>query len=243
MVGIGTVLADNPALTCRLPGMEPRSPVRVVVDSDLKTPLSCHLVQTAATVPTWIIAGEGGGLDREAALRSAGVEVLRVTRHPDGRIALQEAVTLLATRGITRLMVEGGPSLAEGLATEGLIDEAVIFDSPLVLGAGLPAFAGLTRAEALAGLSRQTTFTSAQRPAASIGDKSDMFTGIITDIGEVTAITDHNGLRRLTIVSSYPMAGIALGASIAHAGICLTVTSLSEAGGARCIRLTPRRKP
>ena len=58
-----------------------------------------------------------------------------------------------------------------------------------------------------------------------------MFTGIITDIGEVTAISDQNGLRRLTIASSYPRAGIAIGASIAHAGICLTVTTLSEAAG------------
>ena len=152
MVGIGTVLADDPQLTCRLPGLEARSPVRVVVDSDLKTPLASQLVTTASLVPTWIVAGEGGALQQEAALRDKGVEVLRVARDASRRVRLEEAVQLLATRGITRLMVEGGPRLAAGFAREGLIDEAVIFDSPKILRRGMPAFADLSREEALAGL-------------------------------------------------------------------------------------------
>ena len=70
LTGIGTVLSDDPLLTCRLPGMADRSPVRVVLDSRLRLPLDGRLVATAREVPLWVVAGEGAPQDREQALRA-----------------------------------------------------------------------------------------------------------------------------------------------------------------------------
>ena len=133
LVGVGTVLADDPALTCRLPGMAARSPVRVVLDSQLRTPPAARLVATARETPTWIVATEDAPVDRELALRAAGVEVMRVASVA-GRCSLPEALRLLALRGVTRLMVEGGPGVATALLDADLIDEATIVTGPGTLG-------------------------------------------------------------------------------------------------------------
>src|SRR5262249_56796445 len=77
MIGIGTALADDPSLTCRLPGMEGRSPVRVVLDSTLRLPLTSRLVETARATPGWVMAADPAPFSREHALRQCGVEVLR----------------------------------------------------------------------------------------------------------------------------------------------------------------------
>jgi diaminohydroxyphosphoribosylaminopyrimidine deaminase/5-amino-6-(5-phosphoribosylamino)uracil reductase len=130
-VGIGTALADDPALTCRLPGMADRSPVRVVFDPRLRQPLTSQLVRTAAEAPVWLLAAE----DAEGDLAGTGVEVLRIAG-PGPRIDLHGAMDALHGRGITRLMVEGGPALAAALLDADLLDEALIFESPAVLGAG-----------------------------------------------------------------------------------------------------------
>jgi diaminohydroxyphosphoribosylaminopyrimidine deaminase/5-amino-6-(5-phosphoribosylamino)uracil reductase len=142
MVGVGTVIADDPQLTCRLPGLRGRSPVRVVLDAGLRTPMLSQLVKTAREVPTWIITGVAASIEREWALRSEGVDVLRVGADGAGRLDLVDSLGLLADWGITRLMVEGGPTLAEALAEADLLDEAVLFTGGWGLGAhaGLPAF-------------------------------------------------------------------------------------------------------
>ena len=138
LVGLGTVLADDPLLTCRLPGLWDRSPVRVVLDRELRTPPAARLVRTAREVPTWIVAGREAPPDREAALRLAGVEVLRLAG--DGRGRLPEALARLAGRGVTRVLCEGGPRLAEALALAGLIDRVVLLTGPAALGVdGVPA--------------------------------------------------------------------------------------------------------
>ena len=139
MIGIGTVFADDPVLTCRLPGMAELSPVRVVLDSGLRLPMQSRILETARGTPLWIIAGENSPAASETALRERGAEVLRVAEK-EGRLELREALKILATRGITRLMIEGGPAVASGLVEAGLIDEAVLFHSPMVIGEeGLPA--------------------------------------------------------------------------------------------------------
>jgi diaminohydroxyphosphoribosylaminopyrimidine deaminase/5-amino-6-(5-phosphoribosylamino)uracil reductase len=141
MVGVGTVIADDPQLTCRLPGLRGRSPVRVVLDGALRTPMLSQLVKTAREVPTWIIASVGAPVENEWALRSQGVDVLRVGADGAGRLDLVDSLGLLADWGITRLMVEGGPTLAEALAEADLLDEAVLFTGGWRLGGqgGLPA--------------------------------------------------------------------------------------------------------
>lgn len=134
MLGVGTVLSDDPMLTVRLPGMAARSPVRVVLDSHLRLPLTSKLVRTAAEVPVWVIAAEAAPVEAESALVAAGVEVMRVSAGPDGHLDLAEALVLLGTRGITRVFSEGGPTIAEKLAFAGLIDEAIVSTSPKRLG-------------------------------------------------------------------------------------------------------------
>jgi diaminohydroxyphosphoribosylaminopyrimidine deaminase / 5-amino-6-(5-phosphoribosylamino)uracil reductase len=145
MIGVGTVLADDPQLTVRLPGLEDRSPLRVVLDSRLRMPASAHLVRTAGEVPTWVIAAADAPVDAERALSAAGVEVMRVASH-DGRIDVAAALRLLGTRGITRVFSEGGPSLGEALAAEDLIDEFALATAEAPLGeAGVPAIGPLLR--------------------------------------------------------------------------------------------------
>jgi diaminohydroxyphosphoribosylaminopyrimidine deaminase / 5-amino-6-(5-phosphoribosylamino)uracil reductase len=134
MVGIGTVLADDPQLNVRLAGFEHLSPVRVVLDSALRLPVSSKLVQTAHAIPVWVIAAEDAPIDPEHQLVAAGIEVMRVGRSHGGHIDLKAALELLATRGITRVFSEGGPMVGEQLALAGLADEVVVSTSDVRLG-------------------------------------------------------------------------------------------------------------
>jgi diaminohydroxyphosphoribosylaminopyrimidine deaminase/5-amino-6-(5-phosphoribosylamino)uracil reductase len=133
MVGIGTVLADDPMLTCRLPGMAKASPVRVVLDSSLRLPPDYALVSTVGEAPVWAIAATDAPPAAAAALRACGVELLHVAASA-GRLDLAAVLKLLAARGITRLMVEGGPTLAAALIGADLVDEAVLFHAPKTVG-------------------------------------------------------------------------------------------------------------
>src|SRR5262249_62358829 len=105
MIGIGTALADDPTLTCRLPGMVEMSPVRVVLDTRLRLPVDSRLVQTARQTPLWIIANAPP--PSEAALRAHGAEVIQM-HDKDG---LGTVLEHLGSRRIARLRVEAGPSL------------------------------------------------------------------------------------------------------------------------------------
>ncbi|MGE0340534.1 MAG: bifunctional diaminohydroxyphosphoribosylaminopyrimidine deaminase/5-amino-6-(5-phosphoribosylamino)uracil reductase RibD [Xanthobacteraceae bacterium] len=138
MVGSGTVLADNPQLDCRLPGMEDRSPIRVVLDGSLQIPLDSRLVQTAHERKLIVIAGENAPADNENALVQRGVEVVRVSCRRDRhrKMIVAEAMQELGKRGITRLLVEGGPILSASLLQSDLVDEAVVVQAPVTLGAG-----------------------------------------------------------------------------------------------------------
>lgn len=134
MLGIGSVLADDPLLTVRLPGMAGRSPIRIILDSHLRLPLASQLVRTAAVVPVWVMAAETAPVEAETALVAAGVEVMRVSAGADGHLDLDEALRLLGTRGITRIFSEGGPNIGEKLAQAGLADEVIVSTSPNALG-------------------------------------------------------------------------------------------------------------
>lgn len=137
MVGVGTVLADDPALTVRLAGLEGRSPLRVVLDSQLRTPSSARLLQDRR-VPTLILAAADAPDAAARRLAEAGAEVLRLPGA--GRLALPAALGLLARRGLTRIFCEGGPTLADALARDGLIDACLLVTGARPLGApGLPA--------------------------------------------------------------------------------------------------------
>lgn len=139
MVGSGTALADDPELTCRLPGLEDRSPVRVVVDGRLRLPLTSRVVATANEIPTWVLTLEGGDDARIEAFQDAGVDVVEIPEGPDHTVDLGAALMVLAESGVTRVLVEGGAHLAAGLLRAGLVDRLVWFRSARFMGGdGLP---------------------------------------------------------------------------------------------------------
>lgn len=143
LVGIGTVLADDPALTCRLPGMLKASPVRVVLDPALRLPPTSQLVASAIERPVWVIAAADAPSEREELLSERGVGVIRTARG-DGGLDLPEVLHALSERGITRLIVEGGPSVAASFLRADLVDEAVLLHGPATIGPdGVDALDGL----------------------------------------------------------------------------------------------------
>jgi diaminohydroxyphosphoribosylaminopyrimidine deaminase / 5-amino-6-(5-phosphoribosylamino)uracil reductase len=142
MIGIGTALADDPKLTSRLPGMAKESPVRIVLDSALRLPLGSRLVKSAGDIPLWVVAAPDASADAEEALRATGAVVLR-SEGAGGRLDLAVALKAIAARGITRLMVEGGPTLAAALLAADLVDEAHLFHAATTIGAdGIEALDG-----------------------------------------------------------------------------------------------------
>jgi diaminohydroxyphosphoribosylaminopyrimidine deaminase/5-amino-6-(5-phosphoribosylamino)uracil reductase len=144
LVGIGTVLADNPALTCRLPGLFEQSPVRVVLDSQLKLPIASHVMATVRETPTWVFASRSASEIAEQILRERGARVSRVGQQK-GRLDLNEVLSALSGEGITRLMVEGGPTIAASFLTADLVDEAVLLRAEKTIGPdGADALNGLS---------------------------------------------------------------------------------------------------
>jgi len=141
LVGIGTVLADDPMLTCRLPGMEARSPVRVVLDRALRIPGGSRLVHSARETPLWVMASELAEAPAAMMLGAAGAEVMRVAdiAKPVG-LDIKAVLHALFEKGITRLMVEGGARAASSFVAAGLADEIWLLRGPEAIGAdGIPA--------------------------------------------------------------------------------------------------------
>lgn len=134
MVGSGTALADDPELTCRLPGLEERSPVRVVVDGRLRLPLTSRLVASANDVPCWVLTLDGCDPNRRAVYEEAGVDVVEVPEGPDHTVDLGAALMILAESGITRVLVEGGAHLSAALLRAKLVDRLVWFRAPRLIG-------------------------------------------------------------------------------------------------------------
>lgn len=130
LIGIGTALADDPELTCRLPGLENRSPQRIVLDTQLRLPPRSKLAATARQVPVLVMTAAQGG----DALRAQGVELEGVAKTESGGLDLAAVLGALAQRGITRLLVEGGPTIAAAFLQADLVDRLEIFTAPIELG-------------------------------------------------------------------------------------------------------------
>jgi diaminohydroxyphosphoribosylaminopyrimidine deaminase/5-amino-6-(5-phosphoribosylamino)uracil reductase len=136
LVGIGTVLADDPLLNCRLPGMEGRSPVRIVLDRSLRIPGGSRLVQSARATPLWVITSETAEAAAAMKLGAAGAQVIRVqTDLAKPRLDLDAALHALSEKGISRLMVEGGARVASSFVAAGLADEIWLLRGPATIGA------------------------------------------------------------------------------------------------------------
>jgi diaminohydroxyphosphoribosylaminopyrimidine deaminase/5-amino-6-(5-phosphoribosylamino)uracil reductase len=130
LIGIETALADDPELTCRLPGLEDRSPVRVVLDTRLRLSEGSKVVRTARQTPTLVFTVANGG----GTLMASGVEVVKVARDPRGRPDIAAVVRELGRRGVTRLLVEGGAGVHAAFLDRGLADRIEVFRAPVVLG-------------------------------------------------------------------------------------------------------------
>ncbi len=140
MVGTGTVLADDPQLTCRLPGLGHRSPVRVVLDRHLRISTAARVIAEASRTPTWILTLSSADPARRDALLASGAILIEVDPDADGRIDLAAGLSAVGARGITRLLVEGGAGLAAALLRLRLVDRLVWMHAPSLFGAdGVPA--------------------------------------------------------------------------------------------------------
>ena len=165
LVGVGTVLSDNPQLTCRLPGLFERSPVRVVLDARLSVPLSLSVVSTVRETPTWVFCSTRASPVAEEILQQKGCKVFRV-EEANGKLDLAQVLQTLAGEGITRLMVEGGPTVAASFVSAGLVDEAVLVRGEKTIGTdGIDPLQGMAL----------TAFTEALRPSGSEKVGADVF--------------------------------------------------------------------
>ena len=144
-VGIGTAIADDPLLTAR--GVEVvRQPARVVFDSAARLPLDSKLIHTIAEAPLLVVTGPTADAERAAALERAGAELIAIAGRDSGQ-RVDAALAELGRRGITSLLLEGGPTLAGSFAAAGAVDELSLFVAPILLGGGRPALEGKGRAQ------------------------------------------------------------------------------------------------
>lgn len=169
-VGIGTVVADDPSLTCRLPGMNSRSPVRVVFDSGLRISDAAKLVASAKGVATWLVTTERADLARKQQLENMAVHVLTVGEK-GGHVDPDAALRALGDKGVTRLMVEGGAQVSTSLLRAGLVDRLLWFRAPSLIGGdGVPPFGDL----GVADMSEMPAFRSVS--STPVGDDTlDIF--------------------------------------------------------------------
>jgi diaminohydroxyphosphoribosylaminopyrimidine deaminase/5-amino-6-(5-phosphoribosylamino)uracil reductase len=143
MVGVGTVLADDPELTCRIEQFRAAPLVRIVVDSHLRTPLMSKLLRgISPAAPVWFLHRDGADKARRQALEGAGATLFELPASAAG-VDLPAAARALAQAGLTRILVEGGGTLAAGLLRAGLVDRLAWFHAPGIIGGdGWPAAAG-----------------------------------------------------------------------------------------------------
>ncbi len=144
LVGIGTALADDPALTTRLPGANHRDPLRVVLDRDLRLPPTARMLGQESSARTLIFCGPGTETGRRLALERAGAEIMPVGLGADGELELPQVLAELGKQQVTSLLVEGGSRVHGAFWARGLVQQVNIFYGPLILGGdGVPLVPGL----------------------------------------------------------------------------------------------------
>ena len=145
MAGIGTVLADDPLMSVRHERFPGRKPLRIVLDARLALPPRSRLAETAGGFPTLVLCTGWASPDRAAVLATRGIEVEQ-TGADGPRLDLAAALQALGTRGLTRVLCEGGPRIAAALIAQGLADELVLFTAPKLLARpGVPGMSDETR--------------------------------------------------------------------------------------------------
>lgn len=146
VVGSGTVIADNPSLTCRLNGLENHGvydPVRVVLDRRLRLPLDSLIVKTARKTPTWVVTSVSAEEDAVRVLKDQGVLVHHVA-DPSNYAFARAAASMLSERGLNRVLVEGGGGVSASFLHADLVDRIYALRAPMVIGGdGKPSMSGL----------------------------------------------------------------------------------------------------
>ncbi len=133
MVGINTVITDNPILVPRM--LRPkRTPIRIILDSKLRIPLASDMVKTSEKYKTLIFASEGSRSDKEEKLKSLGVDIIKVPREENGRVSIKHVCEELYKREIVSVLVEGGGETHSSLLKEGLLDKVALFYAPILIG-------------------------------------------------------------------------------------------------------------
>ena len=141
MVGIDTVLADNPQLTVRL--VKGRNPTRVILDSKLRIPLEAEVVGSQEVAPTIIATTARANEKKLARLRQAGIEVLLIQEDESGEVDLRHLLSLLRERGISSVLVEGGAGVITSLLRHHLADKVILAIAPKIMGKGIEAIGEL----------------------------------------------------------------------------------------------------
>ncbi|MDG2243787.1 MAG: bifunctional diaminohydroxyphosphoribosylaminopyrimidine deaminase/5-amino-6-(5-phosphoribosylamino)uracil reductase RibD [Rhodospirillaceae bacterium] len=136
LVGSGTVQADNPSLTCRLPGYADNcalQPIRVVLDRRLRIDSGAELVRSAQTASTCLVTGQSADIAKVEQIKALGVEVLTSRESSNAPFAL-DAAKLLANKGLNRILIEGGGMVASSFLQAGLVDRIYALRAPMVVG-------------------------------------------------------------------------------------------------------------
>jgi len=141
LVGVGTVLADDPQLTVRL--VKRINPLRIVADSRLRIPLSARVLRDQDGAPTIIATTSRADKVKLSALKGMAIEVLTVGEDEKGQVDLKDLLKSLGEKGIASVLVEGGARIITSLLHQGLADKAVIFIAPKIMGRGIEAVADL----------------------------------------------------------------------------------------------------
>jgi diaminohydroxyphosphoribosylaminopyrimidine deaminase/5-amino-6-(5-phosphoribosylamino)uracil reductase len=212
LVGVETILADDPRLTRRL-GLNPVSNWRrIVLDSKLRTPSEAVVVQIQPESTLIYHTVEAAAEDRRR-LREAGLELVELRAGDDGRVDLEAVLDHLARREVAALLVEGGPTVHGSFNDAELVDEVALFIAPFVIGGGT---------------SNGTARTSKSGPC---GPRRLMFTGLIETVGTVDALKRSGGGARLAVSAQWPdSVSVQPGDSVAVNGACLTAVEPSATG-------------
>jgi len=143
LVGSGTLHADDPSLTARIPGMETRDPARVILDSRLSIDLDARVLTLDSSAPTILVAGPGADPEKKKALVQKGVQVVQVTATPNG-LDLGEVMIKLGQMSVMSLLIEGGGKVAGSALRAGIVNKVLYFLAPKLLGSsdGIPVFSG-----------------------------------------------------------------------------------------------------
>jgi len=161
LTGVGTILADDPELTCRAPARNADSPAVFVLDSQLRTPPTARIFG-AGSRPVTLLCTPSAPKDRLMALTQAGAVVTRLPAHPNGQLDLDAVLDHLGAGGINTLLVEAGTGVTTAMLAAGLVDKIYWTQSPHILGADARPVVGPLKLVALPNQNLYTQLTSSQ---------------------------------------------------------------------------------